>query len=132
MPRIPKKVPMRGTIFPQPMYRSATGEYNRYNPIAARAFEDDLGLEMVQGPDLPLAIENRRQEMKAAQERLYAEIAAERERQLFNRRIQAWNDYANLPLRDRQFYPNRDDIARYLVDYDYIPNEFIDEPPWRY
>ena len=44
-------------------------------------------------------------------------------RQLLNRRAQVWNEYVDLPRRARRFYPNRDDIARYLVDYDYIPNE---------
>lgn len=123
MPRIPKKVPIFGTKFPQPMYRSATGEYNRYNPTYAKAFEDDLGLEMVQGPDMPWALENRRQVMRDAQERFEAEMATERERQLLNRRAQVWNEYAELPRRERQFYANRDGLARYLFDYEYIPDE---------
>ena len=125
MPRIPKLNPraIHLTSFPQPMYRSATGEYNRYTPAYARAIKDDLGLEMVQGPDLPWALENRRQAIKAAQEAYEAEMTEERARQAYNRRVQVWNEYADLPRRARQFYPNRDDIARYLVDYDYIPDE---------
>ena len=134
MPRIPKKIPMRSAVFPQPIYRSAAGEYTRMNPIYARAWEDELGLEMVQGPDLPKKLEDRRQAMRSAQEAYERELAisqeaydrdlaAERERQLLNRRAQVWNEYADLPRRARRFYPNRDDIARYLVDYDYIPNE---------
>lgn len=134
MPRIPKKIPVRSTVFPQPMYRSAAGEYNRYNPIYAKAFKEDLGLEMVQGPDLPKKLEDRRQAMMDAQERYEREraisqeayerdLAEERARQLLNRRAQVWNEYVDLPRRARRFYPNRDDIARYLVDYDYIPDE---------
>jgi hypothetical protein len=123
MPRIPKKIPMRSATFPQPRYRSANGEYNRYNPIAAKAYKEDLGLEIVQGPDMPLALENRRQAIRNAMEEYEAEMAAERERQLLNRRAQVWNEYVDLPRRAKQFYRNRDDIARYLVDYDYIPDE---------
>ena len=123
MPKIPKKIPILSTMFPQPMYRTAIGEYMRINPISAKLLKEDLGLEMVQGPDMPLAIENRRQAMRNAMEEYEAEMAAERARQLLNRRAQVWNEYVDLPRRDRQFYPNRDDIARYLVDYDYIPNE---------
>lgn len=116
MPRIPKIKPraIHLTDFPQPMYRSATGEYNRYNPIYASAVKDDLGLEMVQGPDLPWAIENRRQAIKAAQERLDAKMADERARQAYNRRVQAWNEYIELPYRDRLWYANERGIKGYL------------------
>jgi hypothetical protein len=72
---------------------------------------------------MPWALENRRQAMRNAIEEYEAEMAAERERQLLNRRAQAWNEYVDLPHRAKQFYPNRDDIARYLVDYEYIPDE---------
>lgn len=122
MPRIPK---IRKTAFPDQMFMDRrTGSLTRRD-----LFHEDWGAISrthvpVQGPDMPLGLEQRRQYLRNEQDAYESELAAERERQLFNRRIQAWNDYANLPLRDRQFYPNRDDIARYLVDYDYIPNEF--------
>lgn len=122
MPRIPKLNPraIHLTDFPQPMYRSAAGEYNRYNPIAAKAYKEDLGLEMVQGPDMPWPLENRRQAMKAAQEAYEAEMAEERARQAYNRRVAAWNSYSELSPRERAFIANQNRLRETL--YDYMPS----------
>ena len=150
MPRI--RMPrIRKTIFPDQMFmHRQTGKLSRSD-----LFPEDWGriypeYVPVQGPDLPLGLEQRRQYLRDAQEAYEADLAEERARQAYNRKVAAWNSYQMLPYRQRQYIANKDDIMRALRDYSYVTpyaadnmefpvyesfDEFPDElsdAPWRY
>lgn len=125
MPRIPKKIPLKKNyVYPEGGMYELSQKLPSWMLDARRGYyPENTEITPIQGPMLPQAVEARRQAYMDALEdyrEAMNEMAAE---QAYNKRAQVWNEYADLPRRARQFYPNRDDIGRYLVDYEYIPDE---------
>lgn len=126
MPKIPRIPKIRKTAFPDQMFMDReTGALSRYDLFP----EDWAAIRRthvpVQGPELPQLLEQRRQYLRNAQEAYEMDLAEERARQAYNRRVQAWNEYIDLPRRERKFWSNRDKLARALDDYD-VPQD----PSW--
>jgi hypothetical protein len=152
MPRIPKynlgKVIPKSTTFPDPMWRrverrGANG-WEQLDPeeqITIRAgwpvthhhvtsygqpsYSIDENWVPVQGPDLPRNLERRRQFIRNAQEAYEAELAEERARQAYNRRVAAWNEYADMSPEERKFWANRGKLEDAMMDY-----ELDMDPSW--
>lgn len=149
MPRIPKLGSKRAihlTYFPDPMWmrverRGANGweqlgpneriidrkdwPVTHHHVTSNYAYPGSNFIEAmnwlpVQGPDLPRNIEQRRQYIRNAQEAYEAELANERARQAYNRRVAAWNSYRDLPPRERAFIANQNRLRETL--YDYMPS----------
>lgn len=117
MPRIPK---IRKTAFPDQMFMDRkTGALSRYDLFP----EDWAAIRRthvpVQGPELPQLLEQRRQYLRNAQEAYERDLAEERARQAYNRRVAAWNSYCDLPPRERAFIANQNRLRETL--YDYMP-----------
>lgn len=118
MPRIPI---IRKTAFPDQMFmHRQTGRLSRFD-----LSPEDYGriypkYVPVQGPDLPLGLEQPRQCLRNAQEAYDAEMANEMARQAYNRKIAAWNSYSELPPRERAFIANQNRLRETL--YDYMPS----------
>ena len=108
---------LRETFYPKQMFMD-----RRNGNIVRKAFATRYDTP-VQGPDLPYVLEMRLQQVRAAQEEYERELAAERERQAYNRRAQAFNEYQDLPIRERQLLANRDRIARRLWKGGYTQSE---------
>lgn len=79
----------------------------------------------LQGPWLPDEVERPRQAVKRFQEEYEDAMRDLREIDAYNRRVLAWDRYRQLPRRERQFWANRDKLARALEDYD-VPQD----PNW--
>lgn len=112
MPRIPR---IRKTIFPDQMFMNRkTGKLERRD-----FFPDEWDRVYpthtpVQGPELPYKLEERRQWLRNAQDAYEADLAEERARQAYNRKVAAWNSYKTLPERQRVWIANKDAIKSYL------------------
>lgn len=141
MPRVPR---IRRTMFPEQMWEvtpkqnrffftdEIPGNGQRMSLVAARTraankaalnrmFNNGISKAVpVQGPELPLDIENRRQLLRGTREAYEDALANERGRQVYNRRVAAWNSYRDLPPMERAFIANQNRLRETL--YDYMPS----------
>lgn len=115
------------TRFPGQKFVSPGGMTSRFNlkyPEDQEVYNSLVRARYVpvQGPDLPIEVyAARRAMLESDRPWFYAEEAYnkaledERARQVYNRRVQAWDDYQNQFATTRRFYPNvrkiREDLS---------------------
>lgn len=112
MPRIPRIPRIRKTAFPDQMFmHRQTGSLSRSDLFPedwGRIYPDYIP---VQGPELPLGLEERRQWLRNAQDAYETDLAEERVRQIENRRRMA----QAVEMRKRELW------RQYMEDVDPAP-----------